>query len=273
MIQPNDTVVLPIGLEIDGVRYKTVRISEMNGYDEENLASRKVRNNGAKGQSILLRRCIQEIEGLFPRKDNPNELIKDKYVLDMCSYDRDFLFFSIRSLGGVPDIDLTFECTSCGTDNTTTASVEDLEVYEWPEEEAFEIPFEMKNGIFQDGVMHKEGVWRFLSGKQQEQLAKVNSERLLSASMVMCIYRLGEMQGTPTEEQFKRLSTTERTDILEQIAREAPGVQTTLKLSCDECGLEQETALDVSRFFKSAASPSRTQTSSGRPTRRRLRRH
>ena len=271
MIQPSDTVVLPIGLEVDGVRYRNIRISEMNGYDEENLASRKVRNNGAKGQSILLRRCIQEIDGLIPRKENPNELIKEKLVLDMCSYDRDFLFFSIRSLGGVPDIEVSFECNSCGAENIETISVEDLEVYEWPEEESLEIPFEMRNGIYEENKLHKAGIWSFLTGRQQEQLAKVPSERLLSASMVMCISKLGEMQSKPTEEQFKRLSTAERTDLLEQISAEAPGVQTTLNLCCAECGIMQETALDVSRFFKSAASPSRKQRPSGRPTRRKLR--
>ena len=48
MITDTGKVLLPIGLEIDGVRYREVVIDEMTGIDEENLTSRKVRNNDAK---------------------------------------------------------------------------------------------------------------------------------------------------------------------------------------------------------------------------------
>ena len=272
MITPNDRVILPVGLEIDGVRYKKVTIQEMNGYDEENLASRKVRNNGAKAQTILLRRCIQEIEGLVPKKTNPNELIKEDYLLKMCSYDRDYLFFCIRSLGGVPDLDFQYECPHCEAINNQTISVEDLEVYEWPEAEPMEIPFSMKNGLYENDQMHTEGTWKFLTGKQQEEIAKVSNERIVNASMRMCIKKIGEITS-PTEEQFKRLSTSERNDLLEQVANEAPGVQTSLWFECENCGESTEQALDISRFFKSPARTKNKPMPSGKRTRRTLRTH
>ena len=270
MIKPTDTVTLPVGLEIDGIRYKSVTIAEMNGYDEENLASRRVRNNGAKAQTLLLRRCIQEIEGLMPRKNNPNELIKEEYVLRMTSYDRDFLFYSIRTLGGVPDIDFEWSCDVCGDHNADTISFEDLEVYEWEDDAPLTISFEMINGVFEDDKMHTSGEWSFLTGKQQERIATVPNERLLSASMAMCISKIGEITHV-TEEQMKRLSTNERNNVLEQVASEAPGVQNTLDLCCSSCGAETQQALDVTRFFKSAASPKKKPTPDGKRTRRRLR--
>jgi len=272
MIKPTEVVELPVGLEVEGVRYKKVTISEMNGYDEENLASRKVRNNGAKAQTILLRRCIQEIEGLVPKKSNPNDLIKEDYLLKMCSYDRDYLFFCIRSLGGVPDIDFQYECPACDATNYSTISVEDLEVYEWPENEPLAIPFEMRNGLFQDDKMHKEGQWNFLTGKQQEEIAKVPNERIVNASMRMCIKRIGEIDN-PTEEQVKRLSTTERNDLLEQVSNEAPGVQTSLSFECEHCGEQNEQALDISRFFKSPAKTKNNHKPNGKRGRRMLRTH
>lgn len=267
MIKPSDKVVLPVGLEIDGVRYRNVIIQEMNGYDEENLASRKVRNNGAKAQTILLRRCIQEIEGLAPKKSNPNELIKEDYLLKMCSYDRDYLFFCIRALGGVPDIEFQYECPHCESNQTDTISVEDLEVYDWPESDPLEIPFEMKNGLYHEDQLHTQGTWHFLSGKQQEEIAKVSNERIVNASMRMCIKKIGDITS-PTEEQFKRLSTTERNDLLEQVADEAPGVQTTLWFECTECGESCEQALDISRFFKSPAKTKNKPSKNGRRIRR-----
>ena len=65
MITDNNKVILPIGVEVDGVRYLEVTIDEMTGIDEENLSSRKVRNNGAKAITLLLRRCIQSITGVL----------------------------------------------------------------------------------------------------------------------------------------------------------------------------------------------------------------
>ena len=57
--KPSETVTLPIGLDIDGTRYRTVHIDEMTGYDDEALSDKKHRNNGAKAITTLLRRCIQ----------------------------------------------------------------------------------------------------------------------------------------------------------------------------------------------------------------------
>jgi len=267
MIKPSERIELPVGLEIDGVRYRKVIIQEMNGYDEENLASRRVRNNGAKAQTILLRRCIQEIEGLVPKKSNPNELIKEDFLLKMCSYDRDYLFFCIRSLGGVPEIEFQYDCPHCDSNQTNSISVEDLEVYDWPESDPLEIPFEMKNGLFQDGEMHTQGTWHFLTGKQQEEIAKVPNERIVNTSMRMCIKKIGDITN-PSEEQFKRLSTSERNDLLEQIADEAPGVQTSLEFECSECGECCEQALDISRFFRSPAKTKNKQPKNGRRIRR-----
>ena len=46
MIGTDERVLLPIGVEVDGVRYREVIIDEMTGFDEENLSSKKVKNNG-----------------------------------------------------------------------------------------------------------------------------------------------------------------------------------------------------------------------------------
>ena len=239
----------------------------MNGFDEENLTSKKVRNNGAKGQTLLLRRCIQSIEGLT-KKTNPNDLIKEEYVTKMTSYDRDYLFFCIRVLGGVSNVEFLIECDRCGEEQTEEISFSDLEVYDWPEEEALEIPFELPRGIYEDGQYYKKGKWKFLTGKQQEQISKLSEDKIVNASLRLCVDM--EEIGSPSELQLKSLSTNERNSLLQQVSKEAPGVQTTINVCCDACGHESEKAIDVSRFFKSAAVTKPTQ--SGNVTRRRRRR-
>ena len=268
MIKPSEEVVLPVGVEIDGTRYKKVTIHEMNGYDEENLTSRKVRNNGAKAQTLLLRRCIQEIEGLVPKKSNPNELIKTDIILKMTAPDRDYLFFCIRVLGGISQIDCVYECQSCSATNEEGISIQDLDVYEWPEEEPLQVPFTLMRGIHDEGKTYTEGIWKFLTGRQQEEIAKVGNDRVVNLSMRLCAH-MTDMPTQPGEEQFKMMSMTERVDLLNQVGSESPGVQSSLEFTCSECDKVSEQSIDVSRFFTQAA---RTKTPNGKVTRRRRKR-
>jgi hypothetical protein len=265
----NETVTLPVGLEIDGTVYKTVTISEMNGYDEENMSARSIQNNGAKAQTILLRRSIQEIEGLVSRKRDPNELIKTEYVHKMCSYDRDFLFFCIRALGESSEIEMGLPCDACGNQDMHVLNIDDLEVYDW-EGDKQEIPFVMSKGIFFEDKMHTEGTWAFLTGKQQELMAKLPQERIVSSTLGMCVSKLGDMSIRPTEEMFRRLTSRERVEIFTQVAEEAPGVNTILEHECTACGKASQHNIDVSRFFNS---PTQKETPKmrGKTTRRKLR--
>ena len=128
MITDNNKVILPIGVEVDGVRYREVTIDEMTGIDEENLSSRKVRNNGAKAITLLLRRCIQSITGVLEQKRDPLALIDERIVRNMYVADRDFLVLCIRTISGNPEIMMTPECPSCGTECENLVDVRELDV-------------------------------------------------------------------------------------------------------------------------------------------------
>ena len=245
------TVTLPIGIENNGQLYKEVEITEMNGFDEENMSSRAVKNNGAKAQTILLRRCIQSIRGLIDSKSGPNVLIDEEIVRSMCTYDRDFLFFNIRSLGGVSNVEFTVGCNHCSSSTDEEINIDDLDVYEWPETEKREISIELDRGLVINGETYSEFKWRFLTGKDQERLARLDQNRLVGASLAYgCCGFKGLEDFIPNEDDFRLLTSETRLDAMMQIAENAPGIQNLIEVECSGCGRMIQHSVDVSLFFE-----------------------
>lgn len=269
---PSDIVTLPVGLRMGGNIYRKVHISEMNGFDEENMSSKRVRNNGAKAQTLLLRRCIQEIEGLVPRKSNANDLIDEKFVLEMTSYDRDFLFFAIRLLGEIDEIDMQYVCSECEEQNDATVTVSDLEVYDWDDSDPV-LSISMLKGFLFEGEYYSDVKWKFITGRQMEALMNTSSDRLMSATIAASISSVEGMKINPTEEMVRRLPSRERIYMLNEVAMGAPGIQTTLTRCCDSCGADNDVSVDVTRFFNSTHKAKKRLSPSGSNTARKRREH
>lgn len=268
---PSEIVTLPVGIRIDGSVYRTVRIAEMNGFDEENINSKRVRNNGAKAQTLLLRRCIQEIEGLIPRKSNSNELIDERYVLEMSTFDRDYLFFAIRLLGEIDSIDTTITCGYCNESDDYSVSVEDLDVYDWEDDAPLSIKVSLARGFHHEGAYHADCTWSFLNGKQLESIMNTPEDRLLTTTMMMSITDVAGMDFRPTEEMIRRLPSRERMMLLEDVAAQAPGLQTNITRVCSCCGESNTVAIEVARFFNSGSRPKNNRVKPGPTTQRKLR--
>lgn len=266
-------VRLPVGIEQDGTFYRDVVIAEMNGYDEENLTSKKVRNNGSKAQTILLQRCVQEIKGLVKRKGSSNELLPAQLFKKMMSFDRDFLFFEIRKLS-TEDIEpsrIEYDCQECGERNEHEAMIDDLPVYEWPEEEPLSIEVEFLKPLKIDGQEGTSGRWFFLNGKAQEILAGVPSEKTASKTIAMCLREVGGNPVSLIEEDARRLSSSERNYIFEQVIGNSPGLDLNHTMTCEYCGAETTQILDISRFFDTAAKLKKNVSPQPKRTLRKLR--
>ena len=272
-IEASDTVTLPVGIQHEDCRYRQVIISEMNGYDEENLSSRKVRNNSSKGLTIVLRRCIQEIPGVLDRKADPNSLIPEAIVRNMVSYDRDYLFFCIRALNGQSEIAARYICPSCGDDVDVTTDLSDINVYEWPDTEALMMDLEFSRGFKVDGVWINKAKWRFLTGRDQEALAKLTGAAMLTSMLHQGIDSFEGIEFIPPESTYKEMSSAERLDAITQLTEDSPGIDLSIQSECGACGEEFDTTLDVSNFFNlESLRKTRKDSPHGRSGRRRLRR-
>lgn len=253
MITDTDRVFLPIGLEIDGIRYREVVIDEMTGIDEENLTSKKVKNNGAKAITLLLRRCIQEIEGIVPRKSNPLDLIDEKYVRNMYIADRDFLVLCIRALSGNDTLLAESDCSSCGQENAHTLSLMDLDVYEWDEGTPAEIEVEMPRGFYSSHTKqyHKKIKWGFPNGVSQEKIATLPENQVGTSLILSGLKEVEGMETLPRADSVRRLSVRDRGAIADAIMDNAVGVDSQVTVTCEHCGEEYTVEVNTVGFSNS----------------------
>lgn len=253
----SEYVELPIGIEIEGIRYRRVVIDETTGVDEQ-LASNKKKTggNGAKAMSLVLCRSIQEIEGLVERKKNPDSLIDRKYVREMFQPDRDFLFSRIQILVGNDTSALRGRCKDCGESYEEEIFLSEREVRKWPDKEPCELSFELPKGYLEhksrkDSVLHRNGILRFPRGRDQENLiplAKDNTARAMSAMFAACITKLGELNGIDQEIAAK-LKSSDRRYLFGLIREKMPGLKQWEDVVCPECGRTIEALVDLSGFF------------------------
>ena len=253
MITDSDKVTLPIGLEIDGIRYREVVIDEMTGIDEENLASRKVRNNGAKAITMLLRRCIQSIEGVLEPKSNPLSMIDEKYVRNMYVADRDYLVFCIRALSGNKEVLATSTCPHCSGEGDHLIDLSELDVYEWEENAPASIDIELIRGFYDERTkqFHKNIKWTFPKGISQEKMAALPENQLGTSLIASGISEVEGLEYVPSPESVRRLSLRDRNAFAEAIVENAVGVDTQVHVTCEFCGEEHTVEVNTVGFSNS----------------------
>lgn len=269
MIGNTDRVILPIGVEVEGIRYREVVIDEMTGIDEENLASPKIQNNGGKAITILLRRCIQQIVGLTEKKGRMS-LIDENIVRNMYAADRDYLVLCIKGLSNGLDISGDVECTSCGAKQFRELDFTSLDVYEWDENEPVEIEVELAKGFYdqkKDKYFNKV-TWRFPTGKIQERLASVKQNQVASYMLASGIVKVEGLEFNPSVSDVRELSLNDRNLFAEAIVDNVVGVDTTMKFDCEYCGDTFEKEMDIMGFFNSGANRKKSPTKNGKSGRR-----
>ena len=270
MISDNDKVILPIGLEVDGVRYREVLIDEMTGIDEENLSSRKVRNNGAKAISLLLRRCIQAIPGVLEQKRNPLGLIDEKFVRNMYVADRDFLVMSIRTLSGDSEVLLDVSCPECSYDCSKTVDLKELDVYEWDENQPVELTVDLPRGFYNSETekYDKRIKWEFTKGSAQERISSLPENELGTNLIAIGLIDVEGRDSIPSSDEVRRLSVRDRNALANAIVENAVGVDTKVEFCCDNCGHEFSQEVSTVGFSNLGQQKTQKQSSVGTSGRR-----
>ncbi len=266
----SENVLLPIGLEIDGRRYREVIIDEMSGIDEENAVSAKNKNNGAKAMTAILRRCVQAIPGLLPQKRNPDSLVDAKYIRQMYIADRDFLFLSIRVLGMDDTFKMEPQCPreNCKDSFEHEMELSDIDVLDWPEEQAAELHVELPRGIpDKEGNWHKKVTWRFPTGIDQERLAAIPRNQITTSTIASCISAVEGLDRRPDTEVVRRMRTRDRMHLMNQVNGLMPGADLRVDMMCPSCDHQWEDTIDLSRFFSVALAEDQKTMPDGRKKR------
>jgi hypothetical protein len=257
-------VTLPVGVRVDGSVYRKVHIDEMRAIDHRNSADRSIRGNGGKTLTALLRRCVQEIEGLLDRKAKPMEMFPEAYFRKMTTVDRDFLLVQIRKISREPKLTHTAACTACGAINEESILLEELDVFDWPDEmePSVELDLSELGGISVQGKQYDTVSFEFATGATQEAMGQVKDEDRVFALLASNLRlpdgaRISQTDVLPWSEVVIA-------EIMEMVAEGLPGYDLRRELQCDTCGAHFEVGLDLTRFFHSALARARTQRPAGR---------
>jgi len=248
----SEHVRLPVGIRKEGTVYRDVYIDEMCGIDDHLIASKEAQNNGAIATSLVLMRCIQEIDGLLERKKNTEKKFDRALVRKMTQVDRDYLLSRIYMLGGSNDVVMAGKCPRCGSVWEETAFLSQLKVIEWPDDKELELPFELIRGVYDNsdgvGVYHKEGTIRFPTGADSELIGKLgNSAEMVDSTIAACVTKIGTLDHIDTE-MAKRMKTRDRQKLMVTIQQDLPGLRQWKTVKCD-CNREFEIVCDLTAFF------------------------
>lgn len=270
MITDSDKVLLPIGIEYNGTRYREVIIDEMTGIDEENLSSRKVKNNGAKAITLLLRRCIQEIPGVLDRKSDPLSLVSEQLVRNMYVADRDFLVMCIRVMSGDSEVLTSVDCPSCGETTDNLIDLKDMDVYEWDENVPVEISVDLPRGFYdkESSQYCKRLTWQFLKGVNQEKIAALPENEVGTNLIAIGLKSVEGLSHLPSPDDVRRLSVRDRNAFADVIVENAVGVDTKVEIMCDACGHEFHTEVNTVGFSNLGQSKTQKPSSVGKSGRR-----
>jgi hypothetical protein len=220
----------------------------MTGNDESLLADPKLRGNGGKVITALLGSCVTEIDGTKP---------DPAAVRRMTSADRNFLLLELRRLTFGDEMEARYRCPRC---QTVTAVVEDLAglpVRPAEDGPGREIPVALRDGYRDpDGNWQTELVFGLPTGEDEEAAAArkdANPARQRDALLARCLRRVGTLEPRRVAALGPRvlgdLSLGDRRLIQQALDAAAPGPDLTRTITCDGCGEEYRTTLDMSHFF------------------------
>jgi hypothetical protein len=222
----------------------------MSGIDEHYMSDKKTSD---KALSLLLARCIQEIEGVVERKKDPETLIDLNLIQNMYQVDRDVLVTHIQRLSGTDEATLAGKCPRCKEPHEEYISLGDLDIIAWPDDKVCEIEFELAVGFTEKTdkgpVYHKKGRLRFPKGKDQEKLAVFgeDSASMFDALFAACIIEVGTMTNV-SQEHTKRLKSRDRAYLSLLLQKELPGLKQWKEHKCS-CGRKFDISMDIENFF------------------------
>jgi hypothetical protein len=260
--EPSDQVVLPIGIEKDGQRYRNVVIDEFCGVDEALISNKKkTGGNPAKGMTLVLARSIQEIEGLVSRKTSSYGLIDYMIARNMYQIDRDFLFSRMQILADRDNSMYRGTCRRCTKNIEEDVLLSELPIRYLKDEETPEVAFELPAGYvetIQKGEhrgkkrVHKQGVIRYSKGSDQEHVAMIaenNPAQALTALLAACILKLGELPNID-QDIVSKFRSRDRRYLFRMIRDHAPGLKIWKYMYCYNCGFDKvEVTVDFTSFF------------------------
>jgi hypothetical protein len=238
----------------DGMTYRDVVIDEIRGIDTANMSSPKNSKNAARQMTALLQRCVQEIPGVMPKKVNPQELGPADIFRKMTTYDRDLLVFAILALGEDTRSSHAMVCPSCGHKDSLEYDLLDAECADWPDDAPQEIELELPRGLYVDGAVRRNIVWRFTTGMDAETMFTVPDDKRLQSMVAASIKSVEGVDRPISSSEIGMMTTADLGFLTSELGPYLPGLILEREVVCDNCGHEFTHRPSLDGFFGSRRS-------------------
>lgn len=218
------------GIEVDGIRYRTASVKELNGGDEEALArlDPSMWNHGIVQSDLVLRRATESI-GPVNVADNPSLL------LNLLIGDRDILFKEILlSTAGTVQEYKNVVCLKCQFEHDIEVDFENLLIDpKMPDGINPErISVELRNGIKVE--------FRWPTGKDQMAVyqgnVKLTQPEANTAMMTRCILTVGGQVEPDVKAWAQKLGVKDRQIVLAEMSKMPVVSFKEDEVPCTSCG-------------------------------------
>lgn len=242
---PSDLITLPGGLFYNGKTYKTAKVKELTGADEEALSKAIAANNGFHFMDTLLTRGVTHVG---------DDVATPDMLQQMLLGDRDELLIQIRVATYGPDFELEgWTCPHCGQQTDLKFSLANA-IERIPLEEndlgepSFEI--ELRRGA--------KALVRFPTGADQKACSdpKWTATERNSEMLRRCVKSITRTDGTVIHVQafpgaIAEMNIPDRRKIVDAIGEKSPGPRYTLiNFTHAECQKDVGLALSMLDLFR-----------------------
>lgn len=216
------TFILPSGTEIE--------LKEMTGIEEEILTNQRLIRSGDAINQVL-KNCILSIG------DKSDIDVHD--ISSMLSGDRLFTLVRLRqiSLGDEVELELVCSNSMCRSKNHTVVNLNDLPVTPYGESREF---------IYTLPASGQKVRFCYLDGSMEKRLSQMQEPTISSAMLI----RMLDIDGNPpSKKMLSDMSMKDRTALRGEMTRVDAGIDTSVIIPCDSCGMEIRTRLEAEASF------------------------
>lgn len=259
-IEQDTKVILPIGLDRDGKRYREVIIDEWRGKDSEALTAKTSQKNPSRAMTQILCRLVQEIPGLMPPKSDILSRCAEHWLQEMHTADRDTLLFQALALSDFENAGKEIEvtCPHCQAEGVEHVYLTNIPVRHLADDLEPNVTVQLPRGVKRtytdaEGVsqtkVYKQGKLAYGTGKDHEAISKYaeQGEMVLFSKLLL---RTLSLEGEKLDSRDIDLMSLADRNYLQKIASdEAPGPNAVLDMTCHACGKEFKEGLNVASFF------------------------
>lgn len=235
--------------DADGVVHKEFEVREMNGSDEEAIAKKEIKSNGAKILRTLIARCCTRI-GTYVKEDMKESKWID-IIQSLSVGDQDYIILKIREASLGEEIEGKYECPDpdCKTPIEMTVNTNELEIV--PFDGLFEIPFELPKGfVDKDGKVLKKGKLRHPNGLDREVLDNIAKQNVGRANTLMLSRCITELEGIKVYDDLVRsLSLKDRQYLMKLFEEHKFGVKLEVEIECPICYNTFKASLNAVNFI------------------------